>query len=173
MASSEGRWNRRRFWVEVSTIRDAPPGRQPVKTYLADDAQRDKWWDFVRRKLRPKRPDRALVELDWSLVGLTIIQLFAVMEQNQFGEPPEQCSVSLAIRIVRETVDRWHETPAAGETFRLRLRAAIIDDYQRTTSKKARYRTDSKDKPSARKPKLLKATKQHKLWLAKLLTTAA
>lgn len=128
---------------------------------------------FGRRKLRSKRPDRALVELDWSLVGLTIIQLFAVKEQIQFGEPPEQCSVSLAIRIVRETVDRWHETPAAGETFRLRLRAAIIDDYQRTTSKKARYRTDSKDKPSAKKPKLLKATKQHKLWLAKLLTTAA
>jgi hypothetical protein len=128
---------------------------------------------FGRRKLRSKRPDRALVELDWSLVGLTIIQLFAVKEQIQFGEPPEQCSVSLAIRIVRETVDRWHETPAAGETFRLRLRAAIIDDYQRTTSKKARYRTDSKDKPSAKKPKLLNATKQHKQWLAKLLAAAA
>jgi len=41
--------------LEVSTIRDAPPGRQPVKTYLADDAQRDKWWDFVRRKLREGR----------------------------------------------------------------------------------------------------------------------
>jgi ATP-dependent DNA helicase RecG len=41
--------------LEVSTIRDAPPGRQPVKTYLADDTQRDKWWDFVRRKLREGR----------------------------------------------------------------------------------------------------------------------
>ena len=79
---------------------------------------------FGRRKLRSKRPDRVLVELDWSLVGLAIIQLFAVKEQIQFGEPPEHCSVSLAIRIVRETVDRWQETPAAGETFRVRLRAA-------------------------------------------------
>ena len=44
--------------LEISTIRDAPPGRQPVKTYLADDAQRDKWWDFVRRKLREGRQAR-------------------------------------------------------------------------------------------------------------------
>jgi hypothetical protein len=127
---------------------------------------------FGRRKLRSKRPDRALVELDWSLAGLTIIQLFAVKEQVQFGAPPEQCSVSLAIRIVRETVDRWHETPAAGETFRLRLRAAVADDYQRTGSKKARYRPDFKDKPSAKQPKLLDATRKHKQWLAKYLAAA-
>jgi ATP-dependent DNA helicase RecG len=41
--------------LDVSTIRDAPPGRQPVKSYLADDAMRDKWWDFVRKKLREGR----------------------------------------------------------------------------------------------------------------------
>jgi hypothetical protein len=128
---------------------------------------------FGRRKLRSKRPDRALVELDWSLVGLTIIQLFAVKEQVQFGEPPEQCSVSLAVRVVRETIDRWHETPAAGETLRRRLRLAVIDAYPRISSKKARYRTDFKDKPAAKKPTLLYATRQHKKWLAKHLATAA
>jgi hypothetical protein len=128
---------------------------------------------FGRRKLRSKRPDRALAELDWSLLGLAIIQLFAVKEQVEFGEPPEQCSVSLAIRIVRETVDRWHETPANGESFHLRLRAAVADDYQRSSSKKARHRPHCKDKPSAKKPKLLDATKQHKQWVQQLLAKAA
>jgi hypothetical protein len=128
---------------------------------------------FGRRKLRSKRPDRALVELDWSLVGLAIIQLFAIKEQIQFGEAPEYCSVSLAIRIVRETVGRWQETPATGETFQLRLRAAVGDDYRRTSSKKARYRPDFKDKPSAKKPKLLDATPQHKQWLQQHLKKAA
>ena len=128
---------------------------------------------FGRRKLRSKRPDRALVELDWSLVGLAIIQLFAVKEQIQFGELPEHCSVSLAIRIVRQTIDRWQEAPAASETFRLRLRAAVADEYQRTGSKKARYRADFKDKPSAKKPKLLDATRQQKQWLEKHLKKAA
>lgn len=128
---------------------------------------------FGRRKLRSKRPDRVLVELDWSLVGLSIIQLFAIKEQIQFGALPEHCSVSLAIRIVRETIDRWHETPAVGETLRLRLRAAVADDYHRPSSKKARYRADFKDKPSAKKPKLLDATRQQKQWLEKHLKKAA
>lgn len=127
---------------------------------------------FGRRKLRSKRPDRALVELDWSLAGLAIIQLFAVKEQVPFGESPEQGSVSLAIRIVRETVDRWQETPAAGETLRLRLRAAVADGYQRTGSKKARYQTDFKDKPAAKKPKLVNASRRHKQWLANYLNAA-
>ena len=123
-------------------------------------------------KLRSKRPDRALVELDWSLVGLTIIQLFALKEQIPLGELPEHSSVSLAIRIIRETVGRWHETPAADQTLGLRLRTAVLDDYRRTSCKCARYRTDFKDKPSAKQPTLINATRQHKLWLAKYLAAA-
>jgi hypothetical protein len=128
---------------------------------------------FGRRKLRSKRPDRALVELDWSLLGLAIIQLFALKEQVQFGELPEQSSVSLAIRIVRETLDRWYETPAADETFARRLRTAVGDNYRRTSSKKARFRSDFKDKPTAKQPKLLDATRQQKQWLIKHLQKAA
>jgi hypothetical protein len=128
---------------------------------------------FGRRKLRSKRPDRALVELDWSLVGLAIIQLFALKEQLQLDEPPERSSISLAVRIVRETIDRWQETPAADETFAARLQMAVADGYQRTSSKKARYRHDFKDKPSAKQPKLRAATRQHKQWLKQYRANAA
>ena len=128
---------------------------------------------FGRRKLRSRRPDRALVELDWSLLGLSIIQLFAVKEQIQFGHPPEQSSVSLAIRIVRQTLDRWYHAPAAGETFAQRLRAAVTDNYQRTTSKKARFRFDSHQQPAAKQPKLLDATRQQRQWLINHLKRAA
>jgi ATP-dependent DNA helicase RecG len=41
--------------LDVSTLRDAPPGRQPTHTYLATPEQRDRWWDFFRRKLREGR----------------------------------------------------------------------------------------------------------------------
>jgi hypothetical protein len=128
---------------------------------------------FGRRKLRSKRPDRALVELDWALVGLAIIQLFALKEQLQLDEPPERSSISLAVRIVRETIDRWQETPAADETFAARLQMAVADGYQRTSSKKARYRHDFKDKPSAKQPKLRAATRQHKQWLKQYWANAA
>ena len=105
---------------------------------------------FARRKLRSKRPDRAVVELDWSLVGLAIIQLFAVKEQIEFGELPEHCSVSLAIRIVRESVDRWQETPAAGETFRLRLRGPSPTTTSERVPRKPGTEPTSKTNPPLR-----------------------
>ena len=47
--------------LDVSTIRDTPPGRMPVKTYFAPEEQRDRWWDFVRKKLREGRQAYVIV----------------------------------------------------------------------------------------------------------------
>ncbi len=41
--------------LDVSTLRESPPGRQSVHTYLATEDQRDQWWEFVRGKLREGR----------------------------------------------------------------------------------------------------------------------
>ncbi len=41
--------------LDVSTLRGNPPGRQGVHTYRGDDAQREAWWEFFRRKLREGR----------------------------------------------------------------------------------------------------------------------
>ncbi len=41
--------------LEVSILRDQPPGRQPVSTYLVEADQRSRWWNFVRDKLREGR----------------------------------------------------------------------------------------------------------------------
>jgi hypothetical protein len=128
---------------------------------------------FGRRKLRSKTPDRALVELDWSLLGLWMIQLFAVKEQIEIGEVPDQCSVSLAIHVVRTTFQRWSERPDVNEAFATRLQAAIKDDYQRKSSKQARYKPKYKDKPSAGKPIIVTATRRHKSRLIQHLQMAA
>ena len=37
--------------LDVSTIRDTPPGRQKVNTYLAEEDKRQRWWEFFRKKL--------------------------------------------------------------------------------------------------------------------------
>lgn len=37
--------------LDISVLRDMPPGRQPVKTYLVTPEQRAKWWEFVRQRL--------------------------------------------------------------------------------------------------------------------------
>jgi ATP-dependent DNA helicase RecG len=49
--------------LDVSTLRDVPPGRQPVYTYLATDDQRDQWWEFFARKLREGRQGYVITPL--------------------------------------------------------------------------------------------------------------
>jgi ATP-dependent DNA helicase RecG len=41
--------------LDVSTLHDSPPGRQTVNTYLANEDQRAKWWEFFRKKVREGR----------------------------------------------------------------------------------------------------------------------
>jgi len=49
--------------LDVSTLRDMPPGRQIVRTYLATPEQREKWWEFFCRKLREGRQGYVVVPL--------------------------------------------------------------------------------------------------------------
>ena len=37
--------------LEVSLLREMPPGRQPVHTYVGTEDRRSRWWEFVRKKL--------------------------------------------------------------------------------------------------------------------------
>ena len=37
--------------VDLSTLREKPPGRGTVNTYLAIDGWKDRWWSFVRARL--------------------------------------------------------------------------------------------------------------------------
>jgi len=127
---------------------------------------------FGRGKLLSRTPQRALVELDWSLLGLWMIQLLAVKEQLAIGCPPERSSVALAVSVIQEAMHAWPDEVCNPHVLRSRLSAAVKDEYHRTSSKRARYRPHFKDVPSAGKPKITCATaKQRKACQA--VTTAA
>jgi ATP-dependent DNA helicase RecG len=49
--------------LDVSTLRQAPPGRQAVHTYWGAEEQRDRWWDFFGRKLREGRQGYVILPL--------------------------------------------------------------------------------------------------------------
>ena len=49
--------------LEVSTLRDMPPGRQKVNTYQVPEAERPKWWDFFCEKLRQGRQGYVITPL--------------------------------------------------------------------------------------------------------------
>ncbi|MDZ4819532.1 MAG: helicase-related protein, partial [Planctomycetota bacterium] len=50
--------------LDVSTIKESPPGRQKLNTYWAKEPeQQRKWWEFYRRKLKEGRQGYCIVPL--------------------------------------------------------------------------------------------------------------
>lgn len=127
---------------------------------------------FGRTKLRSRTAERALVELDWSLFGLWIIQLFAVKEQIEIAQPPERSSAATAIGIFRDLVRDRQRIVTGPKVLTMRLRAAIKDDYRRRKAKQGRYRIPFQDAPTAGGPHLhLADPKQRRIY--QTLVTAA
>jgi ATP-dependent DNA helicase RecG len=72
--------------LDVSTLREPPPGRQPVRSYLAEENQRAKWWDFFRRKLRAGRQGYVitpLVEASDSVDAANVKQVFDDLSKKE------------------------------------------------------------------------------------------
>lgn len=131
---------------------------------------------FGRRTLRSRTADRAYAELEWSLLGLWIIHLFAVKEQISIGEPPSKTSAALAIQVVRSILFLWCEVPEEGAELAKQLQRAVIDKHKRKGKKQGRHQPSKKDKPSAGKPQIFVATAKHKQQLKRYrqhLATAA
>ena len=117
---------------------------------------------FGRGQLRSHTAQCSLVEMDWSLVGLWMIQLFAVKEQIQVDRPPEGSSVSLSLTIIQNAMQMWNEEADSHRALSIQLSDAVKDNYERRSRKQARYRPNRKDKPSATRPKLVKAKPKQK-----------
>ncbi len=49
--------------LDVTTLTDNPPGRQPVHTYFPPIEDRARWWEFYRKKLREGRQGYVVVPL--------------------------------------------------------------------------------------------------------------
>ena len=113
---------------------------------------------FGRGQLHSRTAACSYVELDWSLIGLWMIQLFAVKEQIKVARPPDGSSVSLSLAIIQDAMNLSHEAALNGRVLSRQLSEAVKDQYVRTSSKSARYQANKKDKPSATQPILLKAT---------------
>jgi len=107
---------------------------------------------FDRRKLRSTSPDNALLELDWSLVGLWTVCLMAVSEVIERGESPHRVSVTGTLHAVRAAMRdyRWHPEP--GEDLSSLLGDALIDTYTRHRPKASRNYPRKKNETPAGKP---------------------
>jgi ATP-dependent DNA helicase RecG len=49
--------------LEVSTLRESPPGRPGVHTYLVEEDEVERWWDFLKKKLLEGRQGYVITPL--------------------------------------------------------------------------------------------------------------
>jgi hypothetical protein len=113
---------------------------------------------YGRGKLRSRNAHHALVELEWSLIALTMIQLLGIREQHKIDIPPERSSVAQAVAAIRHAVDTWNEHVPRTASMSIQLREATKDGYKRTKPKTARYQPNLKDKPTTGGPEVVKAS---------------
>ncbi len=72
--------------LDVSTLRDGPPGRQKVHTYLTEEAKREKWWNFFREKLREGRQGFVVTPLVEESAAIAATSLDETYEALANGE---------------------------------------------------------------------------------------
>ena len=124
---------------------------------------------FERRKLRSRKSERVLVEMEWSIFAMTVVELFALKEQLPSpGADPKKLSVASSLRAVRRSLNQLTGRPQGASGLQELLQAALVDDYERSGSKAARYQPNKKDKPSCGFPKIARATAAHRKKLKQL-----
>ena len=72
--------------LDVSTLRDMPPGRQPVSTYLVTPDLEARWWHFVREKLRAGRQAYVVAPLVDESENVAAASVAAAFERLTNGE---------------------------------------------------------------------------------------
>jgi len=131
-----------------------------------------------RGELRCRNEKRVLVELEWSLLGMMVVELWALKAQldqratktktKTKEYSPLKRSLAGALRAVRCCLRNARNASEPGHGLTERLREAVTDDYTRHTLKRARYRPVNPDKKPLGDPKLRNVTADEK---RKLLNT--
>jgi hypothetical protein len=116
---------------------------------------------FGRRKLRSHSAKNASLELDWSLLALWCVSLLGQRELADSGQLPSRLSPAAAIGAFQQTLREWRVRPESREeSLWSKLRMALLDDYQRDSSKTSRNYPRQKKRERVGAPKITKATQQ-------------
>lgn len=102
---------------------------------------------FRRRKLLSTSAANARVEIEWSLVGLWAMALYALVEATKQGVPPERLSFAKLLLAFRRTTRDYLHPTERGERLCERLRNAIGDCYIRKNKTSRNYPRKKQEKP--------------------------
>jgi hypothetical protein len=91
-----------------------------------------------RRKLRSDAPVQTALELRWSVVSFSLLQLLGVRAILEGGGAPRTLSVAGALRTIRTVLRQPERRARPTRSLMRRLGGAVKDTYKRQTSKTAR-----------------------------------
>lgn len=113
---------------------------------------------FQRRKLRSTSAANALVEMQWSLLGLWGMGLYAQAEQAKHGLDPLQQSVAGVLRAFRRLLRDYLHPMERNRSLRDLLLSAVRDQYVRKNKASRDYPRKKQAAPPAGPPIILDAT---------------
>jgi hypothetical protein len=118
---------------------------------------------FQRRKLRSTSADNARVELDWSLLGLWGMALYAQAEVHQHQGDPTRISIACVLRSYRRMMRDYRHPVRRGHTLSSLLRCALRDPYVRANKDSRNYPRKKRYDPPPRAPEILTANRDEVL----------
>jgi hypothetical protein len=113
---------------------------------------------FQRRKLRSTSADKARVELEWSLVGLWCLALYAQVELVEQGLDPQELSMAGALRAFRRTLRDYLHPAERKRSLAMLLRRAVRDQYPRKDKTSRDYPRKKQADPPPGEPEIKTAT---------------
>ena len=113
---------------------------------------------FDRTKLRSHTPENALIEAQWSLLGLWAMTIHAQYQLQLHRLDTARLSIAKALRAYRGLMNEYKCVLDSGEDLRSRLKHALSDKYQRKSKASRNYPRKKCDKPP-RAPVITLATK--------------
>jgi len=92
-----------------------------------------------RRTLRSKAPVQVVLELRWSVVGMTLLRLLGVRAIAECGGVPKSLSIAEALKAVGAVMRQPHRRTRRADSLMRHLSRALKDTYRRRGSKAARH----------------------------------
>ena len=114
-------------------------------------------------KLRSKAARRARIELEWTLVALTITTLLGIDAAVKRRRDPRKLSPAQLFRTIREALRRDHAVhPQRPAVLERALGRCLKDSYQRNASKHSRHRITTTNTPTHRlQPPIVRKATPH------------
>jgi hypothetical protein len=121
---------------------------------------------FAHRKLRSLTAANAEVEMEWSLLGLWAMMLYALVQARKRDVSPRRLSIAGVLRGFRRIMRDYQHRKIRGESLCALLQASVIDSYNRENKTSRNYPRKKKESPASA-PRITPASQQQ----LKLATT--